>query len=171
MDSGHLLTRFEDAGIVREGDLPADTRVTCIIQSRTVGPEGPVLELLGLVEGLDDMGVGRFLLRWNLRQGIPASVLGGPFAMRLPLVLARVDNAEAVRVLTGLTDSDGLVLHGTALEAWQRGTAPAATRPDQRLARKATPSRADLECWEALRLAADVGGVPQPVQETAQPGR
>ena len=174
MDGGHLLTRFEDAGIVQDGDLPGETRVTCIVQSRSVGPDGPVVELLGLVEGLDDMGVGRFLLRWNLRQGVPASVLGGPFAIRLPLVLARVDNPEAVRLLTSLQDNDGVVLHGTALEAWQWGVPvpPARAGPAKPGApRLAQPSRADLECWEALRLAADVGGLPQPVPERAQQGR
>ncbi len=170
---GHRVTRFEDAGILRDADLPSDTRMTCILLARRNGPVGPVVELLALLEGLDDAAVGRFLLRWNLRQGLPASVLGGPFALRLPILLARVGNPDAARFLGNLRDTDGLVLQGTALEGWQAlpageaAAAPHAEGAGSASVRVAAPSRADLECWEALRLAADVGGLPTPA-ETAR---
>lgn len=172
MPGGHQVTRFDDAGILHDGDLPADTRLTCIVLSKEPGPEGPVLQLLGLLEGVDDLGVGRFLLRWNLRQGAPATVLGGPFAVRLPLVLARVGNAEAAGLLGGLDMAAGLVLQGTALEAWQPASVPGVPReaaPVGATPRTASASRADLECWEALRLAADVGGMPAPAVRPDRP--
>lgn len=171
--AAHVVTRFEDAGVLRDGDLPPETRLTCIPVGRSATAEGPVLELLGLLEGADDMAVGRFLLRWNLRQGLPASVLGGPFALRLPLVLARVPDPETAKLLGGLGPGDGLVLVGTALETWRPRPTGAdhagSPAPAAASVRVAAPSRTDLECWEALRLAADVGGLPAAGE--AMPGR
>jgi molybdate-binding protein len=63
-------------------------RATLVQLARREVGHSSIVDNFALVEGVPDHAIAQMLLAWNLRYGVPASVVGGPFALRLPV---RVD--------------------------------------------------------------------------------
>lgn len=132
-------------------------------------PCGPAkagrIDHLALVEGIPRSAVAQLLLAWNLRYGVPAEVIGDPFALRLPVILA-----AALPPWSGiLTASDDLAVAGAVVEdgtveQWVLCKDGAHARILARLRNAVTghsaaeivegePRTRDLECWDVLREA------------------
>jgi hypothetical protein len=164
MTADYVVVRTPSAGTLT-GDLVRDhpgSRVTSV----PCGPaRGGRMDQLALVEGVPLSAVAQLLLAWNLRFGVPAQVLGDPFALRLPIVVP-----ASVHPWKGLLEaSEGLtvagnVVHGDCIEEWIRCTDHAQAQRvigQLRLAAGSggaevmagTPRPHDLECWEVLHQA------------------
>ena len=143
--------------------------ITCVVSGRHEHDGHAIVDHLALVEGLPDAELPGLLLGWKRLYGEAPQVLGGPFALRLPVALDGHHTptvALCLRVGEILPDVCQRVENGV-LELWGRckGSADAAVqaaRVRRALAdlpvlsiEVAEPPRRDVECWELLRMAAD----------------
>jgi hypothetical protein len=171
MSAYFVVVRLPSQGTLL-GDAVArhpGSTVTCIMSGQHQHEGRPIVDHVALVEGLPDAALSGVLLSWERQFGEAPQVLGGPFALRLPVAL---DGQHPPTVALCLRLKDILPdvaqrLHGDVMELWGRcdGAADAARRRDQ-VARAmagypdlsvdvAQPTAADLECWELLRVAAE----------------
>jgi hypothetical protein len=146
------------------------SRLSAVEVGRHIGAHGSMVDFLALVEGIPDHDIAGLLLAWNLRYGEPAQVLGGPFALRLPVAVDALPNLGLSSILrSGGGVPTNTVVVGDHIQAWFACPTPGeAAQLAQRL-RKALrgvdgaqveardPTPEDLECWGLLRLAAEVG--------------
>jgi hypothetical protein len=142
--------------------------VTCVTAGMHDHDGRPFVDHLALVEGLPDAAIASVLLAWSHQHGEPAQVLGGPFALRLPVALDAPHTetvATCLRLAYELPDVTQR-LCGDVLELWGACRTPdeAQRKRDQIRRAFAGPgvlsvevahaSRQDLECWALLRTAA-----------------
>jgi len=166
----HVAIRLPSAGTLL-GDLVrehAGSRVTTIPVARSPGR----VDHLALVEGVPDHAVAQMLLAWNLRYGVPAQVLGDPFALRLPVLVPAI-GVPAIESLLAM-DADlqvaGSVGEADWFEQWIAcPDADAAHRLVARLRGRLgahvldvdvrAPRPQDLDCWAVLHEA-DLASAP-----------
>lgn len=138
----------------------------------TAVPCGPArqgrLDHLALVEGIPPFEVAQLLLAWNMRYGVPAEVLGDPFALRLPvLVPAAIPPWNAILAASQGLTVGGNVIEGEHVEQWiqcadaaqaQRvaGLLRALVGHSQAELIAGPPRSRDLECWAILRQAVEL---------------
>jgi hypothetical protein len=142
--------------------------VTCVTAGMHDHDGRPVVDHMALVEGLPDAAIASVLLAWSRQHGEPAQVLGGPYALRLPVALdaPHTDTvATCLRLAYELPDVTQRV-YGDVLELWGacRSEEEARRRRDQIARAFAGPgilsvevaqaSPQDAECWSLLRAAA-----------------
>jgi hypothetical protein len=152
----------------------ARARVTSVPTAWTAGPGGESLELLALVEGLADTELAGLLLAWRHRIGRPATVVGGPFALRLSVAVDAVPpGVQGLLRLDRELPLMGAVAEGGWLEQWfvcrgmdeaeeVAGRLREALRPvPDAVARIGSPRPRDLHCWEVLQYA---GGLAPPLE-------
>lgn len=143
--------------------------VNCIVSGRHEHGGRTIVDHLALVEGLPDAELSGLLLSWQRNYGEAPQVLGGPFALRLPVAL---DGQHTPTVALCLRLGEVLPdvaqrLQGGVMELWGRCDSPAEALVQSERVRRAmaglpilsietrNPTYPDLECWELLRLAAD----------------
>lgn len=149
----------------------AGARLACIEVGRRTTPEGLLVHHFGLAEGLPAEAVSGLLETWHRRYGIRATTAGTPFALRLPLPLGQVATpgiAELHHLPLQAAQPLGHVLQAGRCDLWIAcADAEAARALARQLAGQlpprlpvavdvGEPAWADLECWEALRLAHEV---------------
>ena len=143
------------------------SRVTAIVAGRRQEAGRHFVDHLALVEGLPDSEVAAVLLGWKRRYGESPEVLGGPFALRLPvdLGLRQPPTVSAMLRLAGALPGAGCVLEDGAAELWSPcGTPEQAERRCAQLRQElagleasveaAEPRPEDADCWSVLRVAA-----------------
>lgn len=174
MSGTHVRIRLGANGMVASDLVKAHpgARLACIEVGRRQTNHGLVVDHFALAEGLPAEAISDLLGAWDERYGMPASSVGAPGALRLPLPLDQVTTPGVVELhrmeLPGAVAA-GHVLQGglcdlwvecqdparaEALAAWLRGSLPAGVEATVAVG---DPSVADRECWAALRLAADIG--------------
>lgn len=170
MPAAFVVLRMPSGGTIL-GDAIArnpQARVTSVPTGWREGPDGRVMDLIALVEGLPDVALAEVLLAWSRRYGEPAQVLGESFALRLPV---RVASVRAPGMASVLHTTEGLPVWGNVAagdwsEQWMRfpdrpSAELAAAQLRQRLlgidgltVRVADPRPDDADCWEVLHAAA-----------------
>lgn len=143
--------------------------MTSIVAGRHEHAGRAFVDHLALVEGLPAPAVAELLLAWGTRYGEPPQVLGGPFALRLPIALD-VDHTAAAATILRLEQELPDVGHRfreTGVELWSPcGTPALAERRSQQLrgilrgmpvsaVGTGTPPQDTLDCWAVLRMAAE----------------
>lgn len=119
---GHAVVRLPGSGTLL-GEVVArhpSSLVTCVGLGRHSHASREVLDHLALLEGIPDHAVAQLLLAWARRYGEPPQVLGGPFALRLPVDLGlRHTHIEAACLrIGGRHPAVRMRLSGEALELW-----------------------------------------------------
>ncbi|MHB1261569.1 MAG: hypothetical protein ACYC2H_07615 [Thermoplasmatota archaeon] len=171
MSGSYVVVRIPSRGTLL-GEMVArhpGSRVTCIISGRHEHDGHPIVDHLALIEGLPDAELSGLLLGWKRMYGEAPQVLGGPFALRLPVALDG-QHTPTVALCLRLGEVFPEVsqrLYGGMMELWGRCESPAdAVVQGDRVRRVMTgfpvlsvdvgqPSHQDVECWELLRTAAD----------------
>lgn len=172
MAGTHVRVRIPSAGTVA-GDVIQSrhgARLACIEVGRRRTPLGVVVDHFGLAEGLDARDIDELLAGWARKYAEQASCVGAPFALRLPLPLVHATPQVATLHAQdlGAASPVGHVLSGGNCDMWI--ACPSAAHAEglaQSLrafltsmdgsAAVGDPAPADLECWAALRLAAEAG--------------
>ena len=170
MAGTHVVVRLPGAGTLF-GEAVArnpGARMTSIVAGRHEHDGRLFVDHLALVEGLPADEIGRLLLAWGKRYGEPPQVLGGPFALRLPIALDVQHTAAAATILRlehELPDVSHRFADGT-VELWSPcGTRDLAEHRAAQLANAlasmpvlwlgtAEPRPEDADCWALLRAAA-----------------
>jgi len=172
----HVVVSLPSEGLLA-GDVVRrfqGSKLTGVVVGST---SGPVLEFVALLEGVPKHAVAGLLLEWNLRYGLPCHVLGDALALRLHLPVDRLDPGAAALLgaAQGL-DVAATVFHADRLEQWfDCQSAAQAQRTADRLRLRLkdvrgalvetrSPTVQDLECWQVLRLAAEVSPPNQPIE-------
>ncbi len=146
----------------------AGSQVSCVVSGRHEHDGRLIADHFALVEGLPDAELSSLLLAWKRLYGEAPQVLGGPFALRLPVALdGHYTSTVALclrlgEVLPHLSQR----LYGGVMELWGRCESPSdAVVQGERVRRVmaglpilsvevAQPTQEDLVCWELLRSAA-----------------
>lgn len=167
----HVRVRIPSQGTVA-GDVVRSkqgARISCVEIRRRSTATGLVVDHIGLAEGLTSREVTELQGAWQRKYGEPATPLGAPFALRLPLPLAHASPgvAHLHRQELGTAQAVGHVLSGQDCDLWI--ACPSALHAEdlaETLRPLVTglggsvavgdPAAADLECWATLRLAAEV---------------
>jgi hypothetical protein len=170
MPGTHVVVKLPGTGTLF-GEAVArnpGSRMTSVVAGRHEHQGRPFLDHLALVEGLPDDEVARLLLSWGKRYGEPPQVLGGPFALRLPIALDVQHTAAASTILRlehELPDVSHRFAEST-VELWSPcGTRDLAERRAAQLETMlrsmpvlwlgtAEPRPEDADCWSLLRTAA-----------------
>lgn len=170
-----VVVRFPLAGTLA-GQTVAENpgaRLSCVGAGAHEHDRRKMADFLALVEGVPDVAVARMLMAWRPRYGEAPQVLGGPFALRLPVDLGGDHTgveAACLRLGASLPEACYVVASG-GIEVWSRhGSEEAALRALAALqpilqgmpvvwAGTAQARPDDLEAWEVLREAA-VGLMP-----------
>lgn len=171
MPGTYVVVRLPSHGTLL-GDMVArhpGSQVSCVLSGRHEHDGRPVLDHLALIEGLPDAELAALLMGWKRLYGEAPQVLGGPFALRLPVALDRQHDPTVAlclrlgEVLPGVSHR----LYGGVVELWGRcETSAEAAAQGERIRRTlaglpilsidvAQPSAEDIECWDLLRAAAD----------------
>lgn len=175
MPGSYVVVRFPNRGTL-VGEAVArypGAEMTSIVAGRHEHAGRAFIDHLALIEGLPAAAVAELLLAWGRRYGEAPQVLGGPYALRLPIALDVHHTAAAAAILR-LEQELPDVAHRfreAGVELWSPCGSPAlAERRRARLREVLSgmpvtgigtgePSPDDLECWSLLRTAAD-GIVP-----------
>ena len=142
--------------------------VTCVASGRHEHDGHPIVDHMALVEGLPDAELPGLLLGWKRLYGEAPQVLGGPFALRLPVALdgQHTPTVELCLRLGEILPEASQRIHGGVVELWGRCASPADAALQVARVRRALagmpvlsieagePQRRDVECWELLRVAA-----------------
>ncbi|MFA5944977.1 MAG: hypothetical protein WC876_10995 [Candidatus Thermoplasmatota archaeon] len=170
MDS-YVVVRLPSHGTLI-GDAVArhpGSAVTCIGSGRHEHDGRSIADHVALVEGLPDAEISTLLLSWKRVHGEAPQVLGGPFALRLPVALDG-DHTPTVALCLRLGEvlpNMAQRLQGGVLELWGCCANPTDAEEKrvgvQRIlaglpvlsVEVTAPSPQNLECWDLLRMAAN----------------
>jgi hypothetical protein len=143
-------------------------RLSCVGAGLHEHDQRQVADHVALVEGVPDVAVAGMLLAWRTRYGESPQVLGGPFALRLPVDLAGDRTgveAACLRLGASLPDPRQVVT-ADGLEIWSpygsedaaqlalAGLRPLMAGMPILWSGTAQARRDDLEAWSVLREAA-----------------
>ena len=170
MSGAFVVVRLPSDGTL-VGKLVAEhpgARLSCVSAGTHRHERRQLADHVALVEGIPEIAIARMLLAWRNRNGEAPQVLGGPFALRLPVDLGGAHSrAEAACLRLGASLPDPRqVVTADAIEVWSQF-------PTQAMAELALaglreslqgmpvlsadverPRRPDLEAWSVLQEAA-----------------